>query len=144
MVTLFRYVCDFLIIYTKTSRVPDVTRYAKVRGTVVWNMPQSEGEPNPPSSAPSARLSSGTPLRSLARRDLLYMITKAKRARATRTLSNVRHNQSLITVHFPDLRPASLPIHHRLPALTPLLQRSLPSLGWKLDPSYMIQFDPPQ
>jgi len=34
-VTLFRYVCDFLRIYTKTTRVPDVTLYAKSRGTVV-------------------------------------------------------------------------------------------------------------
>ena len=105
---------------------------------------QSEGEPNPPSSAPPAKPSRGTPLRPLARRDFLYRITKAKRARATRTLSNARHNQSLITAHFPDLRPASLPIHHRLPALTPLLPRSLPNLGWKRDPSYRIQFDPPQ
>ncbi len=34
MVTHFRYVCDFLIIYTKNIRVPDVTRYAKVRYAV--------------------------------------------------------------------------------------------------------------
>jgi hypothetical protein len=93
------------------------------------------GESSTLTTAPSARPSRGTPLRPLSRRDLLYMITTAKRVRATRTRPNARQHQSLITAHFLDLRPASLPVQNRLPAPTPLLPRSLPNLGWHRDPS---------
>jgi hypothetical protein len=111
---------------------------------VMQSTTPTKGKSSPPTSAPPARPCRGTSLGSLSRRDVLYMITTAKRVRAARTRSNARHHQTVIAAQFPDLRPASLPVHNRLPAPTPLLPRSLSSLGWHRDPSYRIEFDPPQ
>ncbi len=47
----------------------------------------------------------------------------------------------MLTDQWPELRPVSLPVSHRKPAPTPLLPRSLISLGWQKDPSYKVRHD---
>ena len=48
------------------------------------------------------------------------------------------------TDHWPELRPASLPVYHQTKAPPPLLHMSLPILGWKRDPSHRLRLDLPK
>jgi len=49
----------------------------------------------------------------------------------------------MLTDHWPELCPTSLPVYHRTPAPKLLLPRSLPSLGWQRGSSYTARHDPP-
>ena len=66
----------------------------------------------------------------------------AKRSQAARAKKSIALSPPRLTDHWPDLRPASLPVPHRKPATTPLLSRSLLSLGRQKDPSYKVHHDP--
>ena len=106
-------------------------------------MNQSEGATRPVPSAqrtPASRCSHH--LRPLSRRDLLYRLSAAKRANSIRIRMSKRQHQSMLPGHWPDVRPASLPVSRRSKAPTPQLPRSLPSLGWVRNPSFRIRLDP--
>ncbi len=99
----------------------------KVQDTGENPQPTSDG-PNPSKGAARPKLSAQrTPtgkssplLMPLSRRDLLYRLSKAKRTHSVRIRTNKRQqHESMIPNHWPDLRPASLPVSHRKPAPTP-------------------------
>ena len=85
----------------------------------------------------------GLSVGSYSRAFLLRRMNTAKRTRGRRIRTNANNNQSTITDFFPGLIPTSAPVRIRPLTPTPLLPRSLPSLGWHPDPSYRIQFDTP-
>jgi len=98
----------------------------------------------PPPSAQRAPTSRSFPLLLLiSKRYFLRRTITAKRAHSVRIRASKRQPQSMLTDHWPELRPVSLPIYHRTKTPPPLLQRSLPSLGRKRDPSHKIRLDPP-
>jgi hypothetical protein len=78
----------------------------------------------------------------LSSSDLLKRESVAKRAHNRRVRTNKGLNQSMLRDHLPELRPASIPVYRRKRAPTPLLPRSLPSLGLHKDSSHRIRQDP--
>jgi len=99
----------------------------------------------PPPSAQRALANKSSPLLMLlSKRGLLRRATMAKRAHYVRIRANKSQHQFMLTGHWPELRPVSLPVYHWTKAPPPLLPRSLPSLGWKRDPSHMIRLDLPK
>jgi len=66
-----------------------------------------------------------------------------KRRETTRRHTNHAKSQSLITEHWPPLRPPALPIPSQMRALLPLLMGSLDTFGWRPYLEYIIRYDPP-
>ena len=65
----------------------------------------------PPPSAQRGPTSRSSPLfLQLSKRDLLSRISTVKRTHSVRIRSNKRQHQSMLTVHWPELRSASLPL----------------------------------
>jgi hypothetical protein len=84
----------------------------------------------PPPSAQRAPTSRSSPLLLLlSRRDIHSRTTTAKRAPSVRIRANKRQHQSMLTDHWPELRPASHPVYHRTKAPPSPIPRSLCNLG---------------
>ena len=60
----------------------------------------------------------------------------------TRKQANQARNQSTLMDYWPTLTPASLPVRHPKESRTHLLPRSLPNMGWKMDPTLDIRPKP--
>jgi hypothetical protein len=105
----------------------------------------AEGIERPAPYARRTYASCSSPLmRLFSTRDLLKRRAVAKRAQTRRVNTNSGLNQSMLKDHLPELRPSSLPVHRRTMTPTPLVPRSLPSLGWQKDSSHKIRHDPPK
>ena len=103
--------------------------------------PTTRSDRPPPSAQRAPTCMSSPLLLLLSKRDLGCRATMAKRAHSVRIRVNKRQQQSMLTDHWPELRPASLPIFHRSKAPLPPLPRSLPNLGWQRDPSHRLRLD---
>ena len=66
-------------------------------------------------------------LRLFSIRDLLKRGAGAKRAQTRRVNTNKGLNQSMLKDHWPELRPASLPVYHRKMAPPPSFQKAYPA-----------------
>ena len=66
---------------------------------------------------------------------------KATTRHRARTKANRIHNQHTLFDYWPSLLPPSLPVRPPGQTRPSLLPRSLPSMGWKPDPAYIIRPD---
>ena len=106
--------------------------------------PTTRGARPSPSAQRAPTNKSSPLLLLLSKRYLLRRAIMTKRAHSVRIQANKRQHQPMLTDHWPELRPASLPVYHRTNAPPPPLPRSLPNLGWKRDASHIIRLDLPK
>jgi hypothetical protein len=84
-----------------------------------------------------SRGSSHTPL--ITQGDIKNRLKLAKMRHTRRLKTCHTSRQTMLVDHWPTLRPASLPERNRSETRTPLLPRSLHSMGWRADPNHTIR-----